>query len=254
MTVTELFDPPERDVLVPVYATERVTLYHGDSRVVLPTLATESHDLVLTDPPYGVAFNSGFRSKEFGEIHHDGTEDRGVVHEVLTECVRLVGQKRHLYVFGPNDVLRGLKVTETADLIWDKGKTGMGNLSSTWGPAHEPITFAVSLHRHAGQTGKSSPAVRMRKGSVLRFGPPTGRKVRHPNEKPTALLRELIESSTRVGDLVLDPFAGSGSTAVAAVLSGRRAVLVESDPQWVPLAIERITVAERLADQIEEAS
>ena len=91
----------------------------------------------------------------------------------------------------------------------------------------------------------------MRKGSVLRFNPPTGRKVRHPNEKPVALLRELIESSTRSGDVVLDPFAGSGSTAVAAVLSGRRAVLVESDERWLSLAIERVQAAEQIADAIE---
>jgi DNA modification methylase len=236
------------------YQSDRVTLYHGDARLVLPTLATESHDLVVTDPPYGIEFQSGFRSGTFDVIHNDGAADRGGVHEVLRECVRLVGQNRHLYVFGPADVLDGLKVGETADLIWDKGIIGAGNLTSAWGPAHEPITFAISKHRHAGQTGSSSPAVRLRKGSVLRFTRPTGRKVRHPNEKPVALLRELIESSTRGGDLVLDPFGGSGSTAVAAVLGGRRAVLVESDEQWIDLAIARISNAERLADAIEETA
>lgn len=236
------------------YQSDRVTLYHGKAEVVLPTLDTESHDLVVTDPPYGVEFESGFRSEAFGQIHNDGQADRGLVHVVLRECVRLVGQNRHLYVFGPSDVLDGLKVSETADLVWDKGIIGAGDLTSAWGPAHEPITFAISKHRHAGQTGKASPAVRLRKGSVLRFTRPTGRKVRHPNEKPVALLRELIESSTRGGDLVLDPFAGSGSSGVAAVLAGRRAVLVESDERWIGLATERITEAERLADAIEEAS
>jgi site-specific DNA-methyltransferase (adenine-specific) len=76
---------------------------------------------------------------------------------------------------------------------------------------------------------------------------PTGRKVRHPNEKPVGLCRELIESSTRAGDVVLDPFGGSGSTAVAAVLSGRRAVLVESNANWLNVAIPRVREAEILA-------
>lgn len=236
------------------YQSERVTLWHGDALDVLPTLPTESFDLVLTDPPYGVDFASGFRSESFGTIANDGQDDRDGVHQVLRECVRLVGQNRHLYVFGPADVLEGLKVGERTELIWDKGVIGAGNLTAPWGPAHEPITFAVSKHRHAGQMGRSSPAVRMRKGSVLRFMRPTGRKVRHPNEKPVALLRELIESSTRIGDTVLDPFGGSGSTAVAAVLGGRKAVLCEVDDRWLPLAIERIEEAERLADRIEEAS
>lgn len=235
----------------PVYLTERVTLWHGRAEMVLPSMVTESFDLVLTDPPYGVEFASGFRKETFGTIDNDGQADRGLVHEVLRECVRLVGQNRHLYVFGPSDVLDGLKVGECADLIWDKGVIGPGNLQSAWGPAHEPITFAISKHRHAGQTGSSSPAVRMRKGSVLRFMRPTGRKVRHPNEKPVGLLRELIESSTRQGDIVLDPFAGSASTGVAAIVSGRRAVLVESDERWIPLAIERLQRAEELAEAME---
>ena len=235
----------------PIYETERISLYHDKAERVLPTLATESVDLILTDPPYGVDFASGFRGESFGTIANDGQADRGLVHGVLRECVRLVGQNRHLYVFGPSDVLEGLKVGERTELIWDKGVIGAGNLTSAWGPAHEPITFAVSKHRHAGQIGRGSPAVRLRKGSVLRFMRPTGRKVRHPNEKPVALCRELIESSTRQADLVLDPFAGSGSTGVAALVSGRRAVLIESDPRWVDLAIERLTEAEVLAGKIQ---
>lgn len=235
-----------------VHETEAVTLWCGKAEEVLPRFPKESFDLICTDPPYGVDFSSGFRSESFGTINNDGQADRDTIREVLRECVRLVGQNRHLYVFGPADVLDGLKVSDTADLVWDKGVIGPGDLTSTWGPAHEPITFALSKHRHAGQTGRQSPAVRLRKGSVLRFMRPTGRKVRHPNEKPVALLRELIESSTRAGDIVLDPFAGSGSTGVAAILAGRRALLVESDQRWVDLAIERLKAAEDLAIQARE--
>jgi DNA modification methylase len=233
-----------------VHKTPNVEVWHGDARTVLRAFATESFDLILTDPPYGVDFKSGFRKDSFGTIDNDGAADRDVVHDVLLQCVRLVGQNRHLYVFGPSDVLDGMKVGATAELIWDKGIIGPGDLTAPWGPAHEPITFAQSKHRHAGQAGRESPATRMRKGSVLRFMRPTGRKVRHPNEKPVGLLRELVESSTRGGDTVLDPFAGSGSTAVAAVLSGRKAVLVESDERWLPLITERVDEAEAIAAQI----
>lgn len=232
------------------YSTDRVTIYYGDALSVLPTLATESFDLILTDPPYGVEFQSGFRVGTFDQILNDTEADRDGIREALTHCVRLVGQNRHLYVFGPTDVLEGLKVSEVTALIWDKGVIGPGDLTSTWGPAHESISFTVSKHRHAGQSGGNSTAVRLRKGSVLRVMRPTGRKVRHPNEKPVVLLRELIESSTRGDDLVLDPFGGSGSTAVAAVLAGRRAVLVESDERWLSLAIERVTHAEKIAEEM----
>jgi DNA modification methylase len=236
--------------LSPVYQSDSVSVYHSDSRMVLPTFVTESVDLVITDPPYGIEFQSGFRKTSFGQIENDAPADRDLVRSVITQCVRLVGQNRHLYVFGPPDVLLGQKVSEITTLIWDKGVIGPGDLTSSWGPAHEPISFTVSKHRHAGQSGSTNIAVRLRKSSVLRYMRPTGRKVRHPNEKPVALLRELIESSTRQGDLVLDPFAGSGSTAVAAIASGRRAIVIESDIQWVDLMVNRVKQAESLAQEL----
>jgi len=226
------------------YQSEHVTLWQGDASLVLPTIETESLDLVVTDPPYGVDWQSGFRKESFDRLANDGSADREIVRTVLRESVRLVGQNRHLYVFGPADVLEGLKVSATTPLIWDKATIGGGDLSSPWAPAHEPIHFMTSKHRHAGQTGREGVANRVRKGSVLRFPRPTGRKVRHPSEKPVPLLRELIESSSRQGETVLDPFAGIGSTGVAAILSGRRAVLVELDPRYVEIAVGRIKQAE----------
>lgn len=228
-------------------------VWHGDAHDVLATMATESVDLVLTDPPYGMEWQSGHRKTAFDQLHGDGSDEasRQVIREVVTECVRVVGQSRHLYVFGPGDVLDGLKVSECVQMVWDKGALGSGNLSAPWAPAHEPITFCVSKHRHGGKAGRSVLPTRLRKGSVLSFNRPTGRKVRHPSEKPVPLLRELIESSSRQGELVLDPFAGSGGTGVAALLSGRRVVLVDTDPRWAALAAERVAAAETLVAELQ---
>lgn len=235
------------------YSTNLVDLYHGKAEEILPSFTTESFDLILTDPPYGVKSQSGFRKETQDEIHNDGPEDRGLIHEVLRECVRLVGQNRHLYIFGPSDVVEGLKVSATATLIWDRCVVGAGDLTIPWGPSYEPITFAISKHRHAGQTGKDSPAVRLRKQSVIRAMRPTGRKVIHPHEKPIFLLRELIESSTTQGNRVLDPFAGSGSTGVAALLAGRKATLIESDERWIEHAIDRLASTEEALNRLESA-
>jgi DNA modification methylase len=235
------------------YESEWATVYEGDARDVLPTFETESFDLIVTDPPYGKEFVSNQRVERFEAMALDGADDREAVQDVLRECVRLVGQSRHLYVFGPEDVLEGLKITKPVSLIWDKTMMSGGDLSSAWGPSHEPIWFAISRHRHGGMAGGDAIPARRRKGSVLRVSRPTGRKVRHPSEKPVALLTELIESSSRVGEMVLDPFAGSGSTAVAAIVRGRRALLIESNRAYVDLAIERIRAAECVAQEVDAA-
>lgn len=102
----------------------------------------------------------------------DGAEDREAVRGVLRECVRLVAQNRHLYVFGPDDVLDGLKVSRPVALVWDKTMMSGGDLSAAWGPSHEPIWFAVSAHRHGGQAGRDAIPARLRKGTVLRVSRP----------------------------------------------------------------------------------
>lgn len=236
-----------------VYQSDRAQVVCGDAREVLRERERESVDLVVVDPPYGVEWQSGFRQEAFDQLHGDGATERDGVREILTACVRAVGQNRHLYVFGPTDVVEGLKTTAPVELVWAKQVIGAGDLSAPWGPQHEPISFLVSKHRHAGQAGSTgNVAARLRKGSVLTHPRPTGRKVRHPSEKPVSLLTDLIESSSRQGELVLDPCAGSGSTGVAALLRGRRCLLVESDERYADLAAARVRAAEAAALAMEE--
>ena len=239
------------------HKSDQVEIWHGNAMDVLPGLPKESFDLVLTDPPYGVEFESNMRAEKFGEIQGDGksSEARADVLAVLEQCVRLVGQNRHLYVFGP-EVLRAadMKVSKPAELIWVKQDgPGMGDLTLPWGPQHEPLHFYTSLHRHAGKRGRENNPVRIRKGTVLKAVKPTGFKVRHPSEKPVwGLLSELIESSSRAGETILDPFSGVGSTGVAAVLTGRKACLVELEERYCEIAAERIEAAEKTWAEMRE--
>ncbi len=81
----------------------------------------------------------------------------------------------------------------------------------------------------------------MRRGTVLRSLRPHSRLVnRHPTEKPVDILRELIESSSRIGELVLDPFAGVGSTLVASWLESRRAIGIEIEERYCEIAAKRL--------------
>lgn len=124
-------------------------------------------------------------------------------------------------------------------------------MTAAWGPQVEPINFTVSKYRHAGKAGKPTLPTRLRKGNLLSYTRPTGKGADvHPHRKPVDLLKELVESSSRQGELVMDPCAGSGSTGAAAILSGRRVILVESRKKWAEIAAERVAAAERLLGQM----
>lgn len=248
--------PPPGGVVL--HQTDRATVIWGDCRdPAVIASAPDGYGLLCTDPPYGVGWQSS-HGKNFGRLEgDDGLCDWP---QILRQWIGPSGtqtglaDKRHVYVFGytPEDLAEPLRLGGTAELIWDKAQTGLGDLSSSWGTAHEKITFGAHIKRAAGrERGDGRRVARLRRGSVIRVPRPNAAAVtRHPTEKPVALMAQLIESSTIRDDLVVDPCAGSGSTGVAAVLEGRRAFLVEYGRGYAELAAERVQVAERIAAQI----
>jgi DNA modification methylase len=220
-----------------------IVLHHGDARDVLPRLpqGRDGFDLLLTDPPYGVnATVTGMRKKQLalGHVTNDG--DTSVAWEVLPLAWRTLRFNRHAYVFGPFDLSTLPHATSVCELVWDKCIHNAGDLAIPWGSSHEPIQFAV---RRDGPEGSKQGGLvaRMRRGSVLRHQRPTASGVKHHvTEKPIPLLRELIESSSLFDDVVLDPFSGSCSTLVAALIEGRRAVGIEIERAWCDVAVGRL--------------
>jgi site-specific DNA-methyltransferase (adenine-specific) len=236
------------------YQSERATLYLGDCMEVLPTLKKGSADLLVTDPPYGVSYRSNMRTERFDAIAGDDSPD--IALSALAVSMRVLRAFRHAYVFGftPEQLENIMQLSKPVELIWDKENIGMGNLSTPWAPQHERLTFGAYVPSAANRRdGKSSLSARMRKGSVLRVPRKNSRSVKnHPTEKPVALLSQLIESSSCVGDTVLDPFMGSGSTCVAAILAGRKTVGIELDHGYTETAVARVREAERIRDLMEK--
>lgn len=223
----------------PYYQNDMVTLYHADARDVLPTLPRESADLIVCDPPYGVNWQSNYRNDEFDHIAgDDGSLD---VVAVIGMALTRLRQHRHLYTFGRWD-LAALPVSGVTELVWDKCIFGLGNLETPWGPQHEYITFAVEQSRKAKRDANAGNlSARLRRGSVLRYPRSNaGGVTRHPTEKPVPLLRELIESSSRIGETVLDWCMGSGSTGEAAMLEGRKFIGIELKEQYCEIAASRM--------------
>lgn len=212
------------------------TLYLGDAAEVVPTLPKV--DLLATDPPWGVEYRSNF-GQRFDVI----VGDRGEVDvpAILQLCVRRMHEGRHAYVFGPSSLIAGVDgLTPSVELIWDKQQLGMGDLTLPWGPCHEPISFAIAYPPKKRAGGRGGLAARMRRGSVLRVQRVSSDQLHHPNEKPVEVMRQIVESSSSVGDLVLDPFMGSASTVIAALVSGRRAIGIEVDEGYFGQAVERV--------------
>lgn len=252
----DLTPPPGGQIL---HATDRATIIWGDCRnPQIIAQAPAGYGLLATDPPYGISHRSNWagRPQIAGD---DGSIDwLAILGEWAApggSQTRGLANSRHVYVFGYDhqDITQPLRCGATAPLIWDKVLMNQGDLATGWGTTHEPIAFGVHRKRPSDRaSGRGGLAARLRKGSVLRYQRPNG-NTRHPHEKPVPLLADLIESSTLRGDLVVDPCAGSGTTGVAAILTGRRCFLVEYNRASAEQCVERVQAAERIAAQIAAA-
>lgn len=225
----------------PYYQDDAVTLYHGDARDVLPELPEGSANIVVTDPPYS---SGGFqeagkssgsltgRHKERGEsIQFDNLSSRGY-ERLMREVLRWVNYCDEIFLFSdwrmwiPSfDAVEGAGWRVRNMLVWDKQAMGMG---MPWRNQHELIVY-----------GKRAPAAIIdgKLGNVLRCK--RSGNAHHPTEKPIDLLTTLI-GNTFGGDII-DPFAGSGTTLVAAKAIGRKAIGVEIDERHCETAAARLS-------------
>lgn len=226
-------------------------IHHGDCREVLADAVFEHPiNCVLTDPPYGVDFQSTYGKNETDrELYQRKiADDHGVeaaiesFHETMRLTVPHLADQCELYVFSQWQVAPqwqfyfentmpewGIELRQL--LIWEKGYPGIGDVKYNWGCGHEFIYYLK----------KGKRPVPYRRSGVLHVD-----KVRpgtnvHPTQKPTALLKILIEYSTDPGDTVFDPYAGSGSTVVAAQELGRNGIGIEIDAQYVETARARLS-------------
>ena len=200
-------------------------LYLGDCMDILPTLPKV--DAVITDPPYGIDYETGHGSLDWGNGKIAGDENTK-----LRDFIEHFADGKPCLMFGTWRVPRpiGTKMV----LVWDKGGAlGMGDLALPWKPGHEEIYVIGRI----GYTG-------VRSSDVLCYPPvqsmaKNGRV--HPMQKPVALMVELI--SKTIGETILDPFMGSGTTGVAAIQLGRKFIGIEREPKYFDIACQRIEQA-----------
>lgn len=235
----------------PYYSDDLVTLYLGRCEDVLPTLAPVDH--IITDPPYSQKVHAAVRSsklkeghpKERGNWHRN--VDLGFVHlspDLRALCGREFARlaKRWVLVFSDVEGAPGWWADLTGNGL-DYVRTGFwhkpGATPQFSGdrPANavEAITICHPKGRKRWNGGGnfafwSVPIVQNR-GDVQRV---------HTTQKPEPLMRALVEQFTDEGDLILDAFGGSGTTALAAKYLGRRCILIEEDEARAEVAAKRI--------------
>jgi site-specific DNA-methyltransferase (adenine-specific) len=207
----------------PYYQAGGVTIYHADCRDLFPLTGA----VLVTDPPYGIEYSSGKTGQNGGRALPGIAGDAGVE---LRDLVLADWGDRPAIVFGSWKRARPAGVV--ALLTWDKGDhVGMGDLSVPWKPNTEEIYILGS-----GFTGRRS-------SSVLRYNAPVswnstrhGRE--HAHEKPVGLMLDLVCKCPP--GAIVDPFAGVGSTLVAAKQTGRRAIGVELEERYCEIAARRM--------------
>ena len=223
----------------PYWTDGQVTLYHGDCREVLPTLPPASVHAVVTDPPFFMpAQQYAGRDTSWQRSWADTSILATWWDVIAASLTRMTVPDGHFLAFCDDasyPVFYPALYTRWPNigcLVWDKGRPGMG---TAWRASSELIIAARGLSAY--WSGGAA-------GSVLRCTPvPAARRV-HPVDKPVALLRALIEPCTTPGALVLDPFAGGGSTLLAARALGRRAIGIELEERHCEQTARRLSQGE----------
>jgi site-specific DNA-methyltransferase (adenine-specific) len=242
----------------PYYDHAGITIYHGDCREVLPTLERESVRLLWTDPPYGhgnqdgdlqaarVRDNvSGARKRAVVPISNDTPDAmRTVVDEALTLATPLLSSECCCCCCcagggGPNvtfawlaNRLDGGGLRFFHAVVWDKSGRGHG-LGWRFRRDYEFVMVA------SRSSGKLSWADNNTAVPNLVFLQPT-ENANHPTEKPVELPSWFIGLTTAPGELILDPFMGSGTTLRAAKDLGRHAIGIEIEERYCEIAAKRL--------------
>lgn len=205
------------------YQDDHVTLYHG-SCVGDGAPPWWTADVLVTDPPYGMAYESNRnRNKKNVKVGRPVAGDKDAT---LRDAALEVWGDRPALVFGRWNIPR--PSSTRARLIWDKRVQGMGDVSLPWGPAEEEIYV---LGR--GFTGDRTGNVL----SVQMLMSADRERPNHPTPKPVGLM-ELLIAKCPPG-LIADPFAGSGATLVAAKNLGRKVVGVELEERYCEIIAKR---------------
>lgn len=206
------------------------SVFYGDNQEILKGMEDETVDLILTDPPYNINYKSNRRVKNAKYKHLQNDNSNDWIPEFAREAFRVLKNNRHMYCFCRHDTYpdfmsalqdAGFKLKRT--LIWVKNNHGSGDLKGDYAPQDEWIIYC-----HKGRRVLNG----RRDSNILYYNKLSTKEQTHSTEKPVKLLKYLIGKSTVEGELVLDPFSGSGSTMHAAIEMERSYCVMELSEEY----------------------
>ena len=232
----------------------------GDSRDLLRDVASESVACVLTDPPFGIEELGGKQTSATIPYKQSLAEDDNSTPEavakllkwLLPEVARTLVPGGHFYIFHCQQLYGTLRAEVLAaglelqeyPVLWHKGKAMAPGRGYLYQPCVEPILFGWKPPRKR-MLEKNMPA-------LIKVQSIGSAKRKHPFQKPQELLSILIRQSTLQGEVVLDPFVGSGAVVVAALRLSRGAVGFEKNPEHAAIASK--WVAQELVERSSKGS
>ena len=222
------------------YDTEHNVYFEDCVEGMRERVADDSVDCVITDPPYGIDIDGDYGG---GTIEGDAELDGALslLEDSMTEVVRVLDPSGHAYVHWSarhipraEELLRRL-FDDVQVLVWTKNRSNLKAVleNHRYGYNYEVI-FYCTLDRPRSLNGSVTSNI-----DVLEHDIVFHEKLGHPTEKPIPLVTDLMTNSTQPGDRILDPFMGSGTTAVAAVQNDREYVGFEVDAENYRDVIER---------------
>ena len=250
----------------PYYSKDKgnISLFKGNSLEILKEFKSESFDMIFADPPYFLS-NDGITCQGGKMVKvNKGKWDVGMspseIHEFnkawLEECKRILKPNATIFVSGTSH-----NIYSVGFCLQELGYKIINDIS--WFKVNPPPNLSCRYFTHSTETilwaKKDKKAKHLFNYSVMKqIGDPTpGKQMlslwrilpprkeekkygKHPTQKPLTLLERIILASTNKGDLILDPFSGSGTTGVAAINNGRKYIGIEFDKKYLDVSIKRI--------------
>ena len=249
------------------YQNQQHTIFHGDTISTLSKyIPTDSVDLIFIDPPYNIG-------KQFSNFHDKWESEAEYLnwsYQWLDQCIRILKPNGTIYLMTSTqampyfDIYLRKKLTILSRIIWHYDSSGV-QATKYFGSMYEPILHCVKNKNNyifnsdnikiAAKTGAERKLIDYRKpvptpyntekvpGNAWYFPRVRYRMAEyenHPSQKPESLLERIILASSHQGSVILDPFAGTFTTAAVAKRLGRKSISIELQEEYLKIGLRRV--------------